>query len=138
MSNADLEMSQLENMFLAFVEKSLFYKSVHLIKQNACKERWETPILNAPIRNNEASREIEYIDTLFNESDEFADNVVEKVMLQSALKLLSPVERDVVLHLYNNTMNQEQLAEKFNVNQSTISRIKHQARKKLQVYFFEK
>lgn len=133
MHDEGLEMDKFVNMFLAYADKSLYFKSLHLARQRSILYQRELLTLNAPLSDSE-DKELERIDYLVDESARNENDIVEKICLQRALESLSELERTILTKFFYEGANQTEIAEQLEINQSTVSRTKAKALQKLQFF----
>jgi len=127
--DSHIELDKFEYMFLSYVDKSLDYKSMELRKKVLKIKNRELLTLNSPLTDEPHGEEqLDYLEDAKALGDEQRILMID---IDRALNTLSDTDKYVIVQLFFDEHPQKELADYMHVNQSTISRIKKKALKKL-------
>ena len=126
--DSHIELDKFGYMFLSYVDKSLDYKSLELRKKMLKIKNRELLTLNSPLNDEAHEERLDYIEDTKALGDE---QLILMIDIDRALNTLSEAEQYVVVQLFFEEHPQKEVADYLHVNQSTVSRIKKKALKKL-------
>ncbi|SIR50404.1 RNA polymerase sigma factor, sigma-70 family [Paenibacillus sp. RU4T] len=122
----------LGNMFLTYTVKSLHYKSLHLAKKHVNQRKKELLVLNSTVNQWESSRDNSpELEGIIDGGAFDIDQLINIIILKEAVNQLTSMEKLVVLQSYVYGKSQQDIANQFNLSQSSICRLRMKAITKL-------
>ena len=117
-----------KNIFLTYASRCIQNEILMFLRKN--KKDLNNVSFNQPLYIDNDGHEFNYEDTLYDSTYDVIDDYLkeeEKVALRNSLKILSDRDREMVMLFFgffnNRRYTQKELAEKYHINQSYVSRL---------------
>jgi len=123
-----------EFAFIKFIEKSINYEAVKAIKKYNDIKKKELLILDLAEHNGNIENDGEIIDSTIYDNVLIEDEIIDRLMISKFKELLEAEEFNVVMLNIMQDIPQKEIAKMLNKSQSSISKIKKKALKKIKKF----
>ncbi|WKV07814.1 sigma factor-like helix-turn-helix DNA-binding protein [Thermoanaerobacterium sp. CMT5567-10] len=126
--------SDVEFAFIKFIEKSINYETVKAIKKYNSIKKKELLTLDLADYNGNIENDGKIIDSTICDNVLIEDEIIDRLMISKCKELLEVEEFNVVTLNIIQDIPQKEVAKMLNKSQSSISKIKKKALKKIKKF----
>ncbi|SNX53994.1 sigma factor-like helix-turn-helix DNA-binding protein [Thermoanaerobacterium sp. RBIITD] len=126
--------SDVEFAFIKFIEKSINYEAVKAIKKYNDIKKKELLTLELPDYNGNIENDGKIIDSTVYDNVLIENEIIDRLMISKCKELLEAEEFNVVMLNIMQDIPQKEVAKMLNKSQSSISKIKKKALKKIRKF----